>query len=73
MMVKILCHYCGMDWTCNLYSKSAVGSLKCLRCGDKNLKLIDLDRTKIDYYAGSPPFPDEEKEEDSVLDYDTYL
>ena len=36
----------------------------CTKCGDSNLKAVDLKADKVDYYAGSPPFEKERKDPD---------
>lgn len=69
MRIQLTCTYCGHDWRLDLHSYSP-NSDKCPRCGDKNLRKKDLERSTIDYYQGSPPFPGEEDEtDDSNNDY----
>lgn len=49
------CMYCGNKWEENYIYPSDMP--KCKQCGDKNIKVRDNARDKIDYYQGSPPFP----------------
>jgi hypothetical protein len=51
------CTYCGETWG------SDDPQWKCISCRDENLRYKDNSKTKIDYYAGSPPFP-EDKDHD---------
>ncbi len=63
----LICLYCGYEWVLNNNpSKYTV----CLKCKDKNLTIKDLSRTKVDYYAGSPPF--EKKKEKEVILQDPF-
>lgn len=52
-MIELLieCLYCGFSWTESVWNKSHVDSLKCSRCGDLTLKIRDLTKSQIDYYA----------------------
>lgn len=59
MKVELECTYCGHKWIYEGYNRLSIVSEKCKKCKDANLKAKDLDVSKIDYYAGSPPFADE--------------
>lgn len=52
---ELICDYCNHSWKIDYRPQY---KLNCLRCNDRNIRAIDLS-SKIDYYAGSPPFPDE--------------
>ena len=39
--VRIQCRYCGYLWKHWLWGDSAIEDLKCLKCDDKNLKIIE--------------------------------
>jgi Zn finger protein HypA/HybF involved in hydrogenase expression len=52
------CNYCGYQWEENWLNVNNPPS--CSKCSDKNLKIKDNSKTKIDYYAGPPPFAKEE-------------
>lgn len=56
--VELTCTYCGCHWNDYIPYRSAIGDLQCLLCGDHQITVRDIESTKIDYYAGSPPFPD---------------
>lgn len=53
----IICTYCGKTWTKVVYAMNAIENEKCSKCGDRNLDVRDNSKSKINYYAGSPPFP----------------
>lgn len=57
MIVDIECTYCGKKWSRLIYARESLDSEKCSKCNDKNLKVRDQAKSKIDYYGGSPPFP----------------
>lgn len=71
MKVQIECTYCGHKWTETVYQKSSVENMTCIwgNCKDSNLIVRDMSVGKIDYYAGSPPFP-EDNWPLGKLDYD---
>lgn len=50
---KLVCLYCDESWEINYVPKEA---LYCSKCRSTDVKAIDLASTKIDHYAGSPPF-----------------
>lgn len=60
MTFNLLCKYCGTKWSLSFNQKSA-NTNKCGICGDTDLEITTADKSKkIDYYAGSPAFPDKE-------------
>jgi hypothetical protein len=63
MNVIIICQYCGFNEEKTVYNQNTLVNAKCSKCGDKNVELKDLDKTKIDTYSGSPAFKEPEKEE----------
>lgn len=60
MLAELICTYCNKKWERNIYSSSNVTEFECPVCGDKHVKIKDLTIDKVDYYAGSPPFQDQE-------------
>lgn len=75
MLLEITCNYCNYKWEKNLYMKESIAAEICPSCKDTNLKVKDYNQDKIDYYVGSPPFKDKEEEKDDNTDfnYDTYI
>lgn len=70
MLINLTCFYCNYSWDKYLNSKKAVNDQHCLKCGDSNLRVVDLETSSIDYYKGSPPFDDKKSANDvDVLDY----
>lgn len=61
MYVELECTYCGFKWEESVSTKAEIDEMACIHgnCGDTNLKVRDVARTKIDYYQGSPPFQDD--------------
>ena len=59
MEVLFRCLYCDHKWIVKIYG-SSVPQEDCGRCGDKNIIVKSLEKSKIDYYAGALPFPKEE-------------
>jgi hypothetical protein len=57
MTVELECTYCGHKWEKMVYNKQTVESERCPHCNDSNLKVRDASVSKVDTYAGSPPFP----------------
>lgn len=55
--LEFICEYCNHSWQTNYKPNQEV---YCSVCKDKNIKVIDLARSKIDYYQGCPPFPDDD-------------
>lgn len=62
MEVLLICKYCNNKWTRNLYTGAVVDE-KCIQCGDMNLDVKELAKTKIDGYVGCPAFPEKKEEE----------
>lgn len=59
MAIQITCTYCGVSW---VEKKTDLNTIKCLKCKDShNLTAKELHKSKIDYYAGSPAFPNYNK------------
>ena len=54
---ELICTYCNYTWQTNYQPKETT---YCSKCRDTNIRLIDLYKERIDYYAGSPEFLDEE-------------
>lgn len=65
MRVELECTYCGKKWEKIAYNKQSIESEVCSRCKDTNLKVRDLDTTKVDYYQGCPPFPSKDSKDDA--------
>lgn len=51
---ELTCTYCDHKWESNYLDKD---KLRCIRCGDRFIMVINIAKDKIDYYQGSPPFP----------------
>ena len=64
MKALLTCLYCNHKWERNLYMGDAFEE-KCGKCGDSNIDVKDLAKTKIDGYLGCKPFPDKEVKEES--------
>ena len=58
-MFELTCNYCNFQWTQEYVNRAYIS---CGKCKDSNIKVVDVKREKVDYYAGSPPFPEEEEE-----------
>lgn len=52
---RLICQYCNHTWEWDYIPNH---SLSCTYCNDKNVRVIDNKVNKVDYYAGSPPFPE---------------
>lgn len=59
-LFRLTCTYCNHIWDINYHSQEEI---RCPKCNDRNIKAEDLREGKIDYYVGSPPFPDENKDD----------
>lgn len=58
MTIKCTCLYCDHKWTA--YGEWDIR--ECARCFSKKPKVERInDKDKIDYYQGSPPFPEKPK------------
>ena len=53
---KFECLYCGKTWENDFIPMKS----SCDKCGDTSIRVTDQNATKIDYYEGSPPFPDKD-------------
>lgn len=68
MLVKLICQYCDHKWQLFVLSKSTIEDEKCPVCGDSRITVKNpSDSPKIDYYAGSSPFLDVEKDTPSEI------
>lgn len=56
MIIEMECEYCGNKWEAGAIELADIGRPICLKCGDKNIKLKDASKSKVDYYQGSPAF-----------------
>jgi DNA-directed RNA polymerase subunit RPC12/RpoP len=63
MDVEIICKYCGHRTEKHIYSAASLEGIKCSVCGDKEMSVKDLSKTKIDTYAGAPPFTKSEEDD----------
>lgn len=52
---EFICQYCGFAWK-HAYTPS---KLVCDKCKDTNIRVINLDTEKVDYYVGCPEFPED--------------
>lgn len=53
MDVHITCNYCDEKWGLTIKSKNIA---PCKVCNSKDLKVVELDKLKVDYYVGCLPF-----------------
>jgi len=69
------CTYCGKKWEAAPTLAEEIASAKCGACKDTNLIIKDLRKSKIDYYQGTPPFPEkkEEPEQHNFVMADDYI
>lgn len=58
MVVELEFTYCGKKWNHVARSQAEIELMKCSKCGDSGLKVRDASKSKIDGYAGCPPFPE---------------
>lgn len=52
---EFICQYCGFTWRL-AYTPT---KLVCDKCKDANIRVINLDLDKVDYYVGCPALPDD--------------
>lgn len=52
---EFICLYCGFTWKL-AYTPT---NLVCDKCKDTNIKVVDLQVERVNYYAGCPDFPDD--------------
>lgn len=59
MIIELECTYCGHIWQKQVYNTSGSEAMRCINgnCNDYRLKVKDVNKSKVDYYKGSPPFP----------------
>lgn len=62
MQLLLTCKYCDHKWEISTYSDS-VPEEKCSRCGDPNIRVTELSKSKIDAYEGCPPFVDRDEKD----------
>lgn len=60
MRIHLECIYCGHIWDRLIYSEDQISKIKCIKCGDRKLKVKDYKDNKLDSYIGCPPFPEKE-------------
>lgn len=63
--MQLTCQYCNWKWRLHIYSDSKIEN-KCNKCGDTNITVKELNKTRVDAYQGCPPF--EEKKQEIILD-----
>lgn len=69
MIINLTCLYCNHTWDRYLASKEAASKdFHCLKCKDSNVEIRESKTTKVDYYKGSPPFP-QSKETLDLLEF----
>jgi len=68
MDIEITCKYCNYKKVKVVYNQNSLIDDKCDKCGDTNLEIRDLSKTKIDGYKGCKPFP-EKKDSKKDSDY----
>lgn len=63
MIFQFECCYCGYKYTRELFSRASIEAEKCSRCNDTTMKYKEYaEDSKVDYYKGCPPFPDDEND-----------
>ncbi len=68
-LVRLICKYCDHKWDTHIYSRDAAFKTKCAKCGDRHIRVKDIEDDVIDTYAGSPPFPKEEISLEDAFQY----
>ena len=58
MKVDCTCQYCGMRFEKIIYSLESAKSIRCPKCGDRTIKVRDVDKTKVNQY------PEEDEKDD---------
>lgn len=56
----LTCKYCDYKFEVEYYSIASAQFDRCKKCGDKNLKIEEITKSKIDYYEGCPPFQNDD-------------
>jgi hypothetical protein len=62
MEILLRCKYCDNTWRLHVYTNSKIENT-CSRCGDTDITIKELSKSKIDGYLNCPPFEEENKEE----------
>ncbi len=60
MILDLTCKYCGSNWKMDTTYRAPDREIFCFVCGDKDIAVKDVQKSKIDYYQGSPEFPKKE-------------
>jgi hypothetical protein len=55
-VVQIICKYCGLK--VHLSYVEARVHTRCSHCNQPEFEAHEITNSKVDYYAGSPPFPE---------------
>jgi len=63
MQIKFNCKYCGLQWSKEMYNIPPKNTIRCTKCLDRNIEMSRKEDVTIDYYKGSPPFPDPDEED----------
>lgn len=82
MQIKGTCTYCGTVEYINMKYEEMLDYIRCSYCNHSKLTFSKVrPEDKIDYYQGSPPFPEKKTEEskpeapankDAEVDFDSY-
>lgn len=64
----MICRYCNKKWEKNIYAGSTTKEI-CSKCGDTNIDIRELSKTKIDSYIGCPAFKEERKPNTQIDEY----
>lgn len=54
---ELICTYCGNSWEIN-YTPQEI--IYCGKCQDSGIRVKNIASERIDYYAGSPPFEEDD-------------
>lgn len=57
---ELNCNYCGHTWQIDFMPEDYIN---CAKCKDGNIRVTNSENNKIDAYAGSPPFVEQEEED----------
>lgn len=72
MEVEFECTYCGKVWKSHPRSQVEIEAARCSKCGDTTLKVREASKSKVDYYQGSPPFPEKTVKYLDMYDYGSH-
>ena len=67
----LICRYCDHRWELTQEALKYAGYPKCDKCGDENITIKELAKSKIDAYQGCPEF--EYKEESGNIDIEHWF